>query len=94
MSSNLFATGKNAFGECMRSGKKVPYSDLVQDGYIPGLLVCREWYEPPHPQDTPPPVTTDAEALANPSPEQSIPTGEGTAAPVMTFDALGKLSFV
>lgn len=70
-----YAQGKNAIAECMRSGQKMRYRDLVEDGQIPGLLVHPDWYEPRHPQEIPVPAD-DAVALWRPSPELSIPTGE------------------
>ncbi len=36
-----------AMGQCMRSFKVVPLSELIEDGFIPGLMVCEEYYEPP-----------------------------------------------
>lgn len=59
----------------MRSGQKMPYSDLVEDGQIPGLLVHPDWYEPRHPQELPV-DTSDAITLWRPSPEISINEGE------------------
>lgn len=66
-----YAKGKKAWGICQRSGKRVPYDDLVEDGYIKGLLVARDWYEPPHPQDTPVSVS-DPVGLYRPSPEEDF----------------------
>lgn len=54
------------------------YRDLVEDGHVPGLLVHPDWWEPKHPQETPPDVT-DPVALYRPSPEISIETGYGEA---------------
>lgn len=48
-----YAKGKRAFGECQRSGKRVPYHQLVEDGHIDGLLVAPDWWEPRHPQEIP-----------------------------------------
>lgn len=53
----------------------MPYSDLVEDGHIPGLLVHPDWYEPRHPQELPV-DTSDAVALWKPSPELSANEGE------------------
>jgi hypothetical protein len=71
-----YATGKNALAECQRSGQKMRYRDLVEDGHVPGLLVCRDWWEPKHPQEIPITVT-DPVALYRPAPEISIPSGYG-----------------
>jgi hypothetical protein len=81
-----YATGKRALGECQRSGKRVPYQSLVEDGYIPGLLVAPDWYEPPHPLDEPLKDIDDPVALYKPAPEISLPDGEGDPAPALTFD--------
>lgn len=70
-----YARGTNALAECQRSGKRVPYRDLVEDGHIPGLLVAPDWWEPRHPQEDPPSVK-DPVALFRPSPEHR-PPGEG-----------------
>ena len=51
------------------------YQDLVEDGYVPGLLVHPDWYEPRHPQELPV-DTSDAVALFRPAPELSVNTGE------------------
>jgi hypothetical protein len=52
------------------------YRDLVEDGHIPGLLVHPDWWEPKHPQETPPDMT-DPIALRRPAPEISIETDYG-----------------
>lgn len=82
---------KKAYGECGRSGKRVPLADMVEDGYIPGLLVARDWYEPPHPQDQEP--VDHAEEHTVPAPEISAPSGEGSPAPALVFDSNGNLVF-
>lgn len=38
---------KDRYGYCQRSGQRVRRSELVEDGYIPGLMVHPDWYEPP-----------------------------------------------
>lgn len=63
-----YARGKHAVGECQRSGKKLPYKDMVRDGYYPNLMVAPEWYEAPHPQEHLPAVH-DPVALHRPAPE-------------------------
>lgn len=80
MTRKRFARGDRALGECQRSGKRVPHRELVEDGHIPRLLVAPDWWEPKHPQETPP-VVTDPIALQRPTSEISIPPGEGTPAP-------------
>lgn len=76
-----YASGRHALAECQRCGFRVRYVDLVDDGSMPGLRVCTTCFEPHHPQEDPPEVGPDAVALHRPSPELSIPDGEGDAAP-------------
>ena len=71
-----YAKGRHALAECQRSGQKMLYRDLVEDGHVPGLLVHPDWWEPKHPQETPVEVT-DPIALSRPAPEISIPAGHG-----------------
>lgn len=78
MSNRQFARGRRAIAECQRSGQKMLYRDLVEDGHITGLLVHPDWWEPKHPQEIPPDVT-DPIALSRPAPEISIPIGYGDA---------------
>lgn len=52
------------------------YRDLVEDGHVPGLLVHPDWWEPKHPQETPPDMH-DPVALYRPAPEISVETGYG-----------------
>lgn len=85
-----YARGDKAWGECGRSGKRVRLNAMVEDGQIEGLLVAPEWYERKHPLETLQDVD-DPVALAEPAPEISKPTGEGAAAPDLTFNAQGKL---
>ncbi len=75
-----YARGSRALAECMRCGRRLPYLQLVEDGQIEGLNVCRECWDPKHPQETIPDVS-DPQALDDPSPELSIPDDEGDAAP-------------
>lgn len=70
-----YASGRHAIAECERSGQKMRYKDLVEDGHVPGLLVHPDWYEPRHPQELPI-DTSDAVALWRPAPEKSVPDGE------------------
>jgi len=71
-----YAKGRHALAECQRSGQKMRYRDLVEDGHVPGLLVHPDWWEPKHPQEIPVSVD-DPVALWRPSPEISKPPGEG-----------------
>jgi hypothetical protein len=48
-----YAKGRRAIAECQRSGQKMRYRDLVEDGHIAGLLVHPSWWEPKHPQEIP-----------------------------------------
>lgn len=80
-----YARGRHAHGECMRCGFRVAYLSLMDDGNIAGLRVCSTCWEPKHPQESPPPIGPDAQALYRPSPELSIPADEGDAAPALTF---------
>lgn len=73
-----YAKGRKAIAECQRSGQKMRYRDLVEDGHIPGLLVHPDWYEPKHPQETPVRLD-DPIALYKPAPEISVPGGYGNA---------------
>ena len=76
MTGRRYAKGRHAVAECQRSGQKMRYRDLVEDGHVPGLLVHPDWWEPRHPQEIPVDVT-DAVALYRPAPEISIPDGYG-----------------
>lgn len=71
-----YAKGRHALAECQRSGQKMRYRDLVEDGHVPGLLVHPDWWEPKHPQEIPPNMD-DPVALWRPAPEISKPPGEG-----------------
>lgn len=71
MGKRQYARGRNAVAECQRSGQKMRYRDLVEDGHISGLLVHPDWWEPKHPQEIPVEVT-DPIALWRPAPEISI----------------------
>lgn len=80
-SRRRYARGRNSMAECQRSGQKMRYRDLVEDGHIPGLLVHPDWWEPQHPQEIPVDVT-DAIALRHPAPE--ILTSDATDVTDMT----------
>jgi len=74
--SKSYAKGTHAVAECQRSGQKMRYRDLVEDGHIQGLLVHPDWWEPKHPQEIPVEVV-DPIALFRPAPEISIEAGYG-----------------
>lgn len=48
-----YATGKYSVGFCRKCGLPYPYLDLVYDGEVPRLPVCRECQDPRHPQKDP-----------------------------------------
>lgn len=50
------------WGICQRSGLRTQLSNLVIDGQT-GLLVHPRWYEPRHPQETPPTAKDDVTVL-------------------------------
>lgn len=81
-----YAAGRRALAECQRCSKRVRYQDIVEDGYLKGLLVCSSCYDAPHPQNEPLQDIDDPIALYRPAPEISVPSGEGEAAPALTFD--------
>ena len=58
----------NAVGECARSARKMRRSDMVEDGYYPGLFVDPRWREPEEPQEVFIDVADDA-AIPLPAPE-------------------------
>lgn len=88
-----YAKGRRAVAECQRSGQKMMYRDLVEDGHIEGLLVHPDWWEPKHPQEIPVNVV-DPVALYRPAPEISIEEGygdpenlDGGSTPTSSFNA-------
>lgn len=83
---SAFARGHRAIAECMRCGFRVRYVALMDDGHIPGLRVCSTCYEPRHPQQSPPHVGGDRQALYKPAPEISKPSDEGDPVPALTFN--------
>lgn len=48
-----YARNKDSVAICNRSGQKMLRRDMIEDGYIRGLLVHPDWYDPPHPQEQP-----------------------------------------
>lgn len=63
------ARGNKAWGECGRCGSRVLLRNMISDGYIDNLIVCRSCYEPPdyseslQPLDDP--VSVDRPAPSN-----------------------------
>lgn len=64
-----YAKGKHAVAECQRCGWKYLLSELVEDGYTSGLLVCPTCYDPPD-ESLDVPSMDDPVALEKPSPER------------------------
>lgn len=69
----MFAKGKHAVARCQRSGDKIPYRDLVEDGYKPGLMVSKEWRDIKHPAERPVRVR-EGIALHRPGHDNENPT--------------------
>jgi hypothetical protein len=65
---NAYAPGSQAWGRCQRCSMRFLLKDLIFDGYMPGLRVCTECYDPRHPQEFLQ-DTTDPVGLWQPSPE-------------------------
>jgi hypothetical protein len=63
--------GKRRIGYCQRTGKKVLYEDLVQDGET-GALVEKGWDDPVHPQRFLPDVGIDVRPTM-PAPDNEAP---------------------
>lgn len=59
--------GQGVIGYCARSGKKMLLSEMVEDGYYPGLLVDPEWRDAEHPLDTPT-IFVDETVVDRPAP--------------------------
>ena len=74
-----FARGKKAYGRCMRSGKRIPYSQLVEDGDTPGLLVAPDERDIRHPAREPPRLAEGvALRRASPDIDDDSPGDSGT----------------
>jgi len=65
-----YAKGPRAWGECQRSGLRTLRKNLVRDGYVKGMMVLPDWYDPPHPQEHPKPIN-DPIGVRHPAPELS-----------------------
>lgn len=90
MAGRRYAKGYNSKAECQRCGFKMNYSDLLDDGQVPGLRVCADCWEPWHPQLDPIPAD-DAIALQRPSPDISISDNYKENSPPIEFDSSGFL---
>lgn len=60
-----YAQGRYVQTACGKCGFPYPRMSLVRDGDSEGLLVCRECYDPEHPQERPKPFR-DPIALRGP----------------------------
>jgi hypothetical protein len=63
-----WARASRAWGMCSRSGKRTLLRDMVADGYIKGLRVAPDEWDPPHPQERFEPLV-DAQFVRNPAPD-------------------------
>lgn len=84
MAGSRYAPGTKAKGLCNRCGLTFLLRDLVFDGYMPGLRVCVDCYDPVQQQEFLVDVT-DPVALWKPSPEFS------PSAPVLSGMLVGGL---
>jgi len=66
-----FASGKHALALCDRCGFSYSYSDIRAEWT--GLRVCPECFEFKHPQEDPPVIRVDAEALRDARPARTEP---------------------
>lgn len=66
--NSKYAPGTQAWGRCQRCSLRFLLRDLVFDGYMPGLRVCVDCYDPRHPQESLQ-DTADPVGLWQPSPE-------------------------
>lgn len=48
-----YARDKNAIAICDRSGQKMLRADMIEDGYLRGMMVHPEWYDGPQQQEEP-----------------------------------------
>jgi len=71
-----FAKGRYSYGCCQRCGIFTPYLTLRFDGDTKGLKVCRDCYDPEHPQDKGPRSINDPIALRYPAPCAGCGNGE------------------
>jgi hypothetical protein len=83
MPASRFAPGNKAWGLCQRCLLRFYLSELVFDGYMPGLRVCSGCYDDRQPQEFPVDVT-DPVALWKPSPDSVL-----FIAPVLTLVQVG-----
>lgn len=85
-----YAKGKNAVGICGRSGRKMPLSQMVQDGQIPGMMVDPAWRDMKNPQEKSIPLG-DAVTLRKPAPDVDDDTPGATGVTLAT--ALGGANY-
>ena len=79
-----YAVGKHAIALCDRCGFQVPYLSLKEEWN--GNRVCKECYEPKHPQLEPKGKRADAEALRHPRPApDEDPVSEADAAAYQAY---------
>ena len=78
-----FAVGKYSEAICDRCGFQYKYLELKEEWN--GLLVCKECYEPKHPQLEPTYASADAEALENPRPQANLAMTVEVGAPNDTY---------
>jgi hypothetical protein len=78
------AVGAKAWGECQRCAFRYLLRELRNDGYIPGLIVCKYCWDGAQEQEKPV-STAEIIGLRRPSPEISKPAGEGTPSPALTI---------
>jgi len=72
-----YAAGKNSYGYCDISGKRVPYRNLRTTWN--GLRVSPEAYESKHPQLSPASNIQDPQALRAPRPTDGFSVGSVTS---------------
>lgn len=63
-----YAEGKKAVGICQRCSKKQLRRDMVEDGYYPSLIVCKDCRDERHPQERLPKLD-DPTTLYKPAPD-------------------------
>lgn len=66
-----YASGKNALADCPRCGLPISYSELRRDGQTKEF-VCRDCYDPKHPQENVPRDIYDPEALRHPRKNSNV----------------------
>jgi hypothetical protein len=82
MPAAKYAQGQDAWGLCKRCGLRFLLGDLVFDGFMPSMRVCKECYDGKQQQEFHKPVT-DPQALYSPSPD------DGPIPPVLMVTVAG-----